>query len=138
MKLNFDFNVHFWIGLAIFISTGVSSGGIHLTHMIPDDWIPTATAWLNFLAFIGSGYLTAALGLHNASPQQRIERAATLPNTVVATTGSLVAAGDAARTTSLAAKLATMPEVQNVIASPLIADAVPSDKVVATVPDKAA
>ena len=106
MKLNLDLNIHFWIGLAIFISTGVASGGINLSHMIPDASIPYATAWLNFFSFIGSGYLTAALGMHNASPEAKIEAAAALP------------------------------EVRGIVTTmPATAEAAPSEKVVATAAD---
>ncbi len=126
MKFNFDFSIHFWIGLAIFIATGVSSGGIHLTHMIPDDWIPTATAWLNFFAFVGSGYLTAALGLHNADPETRSRLVASQPGTMVVETN--------AGMTSTADKLALVPGVTKVISTPEVAAATMSDKVVSGAP----
>ena len=79
MKLNFDFNPHFWVGLAIFITTAISSGTIHLTNAIPDVAIPYVTAWSSIISIVGSGYLTAALGMHNASPEAKIEAAAALP-----------------------------------------------------------
>lgn len=119
MKLNVDLNIHFWIGLAIFVATGVSSGGIHLAHMIPDDWIPTATAWLNFLAFIGSGYLTAALGLHNASPEAKIEAVQSTP---------------AGRNTLISA-VADMPEVKGIVANTNVVHDTESDKVIAKASD---
>lgn len=129
MKLNLDLSPHFWIGLAIFIATGVSSGGLHLTHMVPEAWIPTVTAWLNFLSFIGSGYLTAALGMHNADPQVRRDLVAAQPGTMVVTTSPNTAPA------AVANKLAAMPEVRGVISTPEVAASTPSDKVVATASD---
>lgn len=79
MKLNFDFNIHFWLGLVIFMASAISSGTIHLTHAIPDVAIPYVTAWSSIISVVGTGYLTAALGLHNASPQAKMEAAAALP-----------------------------------------------------------
>ncbi len=73
MKLNVDLSLHFWIGLAIFVSSGISGGMIHLTNAIPADWIPAVTAWSSIISIIGSGYLTAALGLHNASPEAKVK-----------------------------------------------------------------
>jgi hypothetical protein len=58
--------------------------------------------------------------------------ASAIPNTLVVTTAaSLTPQGDTAATTSLAAKIASMPEVQNVISTPEVAAATVSDKVVA-------
>src|ERR1017187_8579778 len=86
-KLNFDFSPHFFIGLAIFVTTAISSGTIHLTHAIPDAAIPYVVAWSSIISIVGSGYLTAALGLHNASPEARRDLVANQPNTLVLTTG---------------------------------------------------
>lgn len=72
-KISFDFSPHFWVGLVIFLSTAISSGTIHLTHAIPDDAIPYVVAWSSIISIVGSGYLTAALGLHNASPQAKVQ-----------------------------------------------------------------
>lgn len=123
MKLSFDFNPHFWIGLAIFVTTAISSGTIHLTNMIPADAIPYVTAWSSAISIIGSGYLTAALGLHNADPQTRRDLVASQPGTMVVTTDGGI--------TSLANKLAALPDVKNVISTPEVAQATVSDKVVA-------
>lgn len=90
MKLNFDFNIHFWIGLFFFVCTAISSGTIHLTHAIPEYWIPAATAWASIFAVIGSGYMAVAVGAHNASPQAKLEAAAALPEVKgIVTTRSL-------------------------------------------------
>lgn len=102
MKLNIDLSPHFWIGLVIFVCTAISSGTINLTHAIPDDTIPYVTAWSSILSVVGTGYLTAALGLHNASPQAKIDVAAALP------------------------------EVKGIVVQRDVAAAAPSDKVVAT------
>ncbi len=103
MKLDFDLNIHFWIGLAIFVASAISTGTINLSHAIPDDAIPAVHAWAGILDVIGTGYLTGALALHNASPQAKLAAAAALP------------------------------EVRGIVASPAVAEQAPSDKVVATV-----
>lgn len=41
---------------------GFTSGALHLTHMIPDAWIPYATAWLNFIVFVNLTFLTIFAG----------------------------------------------------------------------------
>jgi hypothetical protein len=51
--------VNFWIALAVTIDTGVAGGTVHLTNMVPENWIPTVTAWGAFWAFAGTCYLTA-------------------------------------------------------------------------------
>lgn len=103
MKLNFDFNVHFWFGLVIFMASAISSGTIHLTHAIPEVAIPYVTAWSSIISVVGTGYLTAALGLHNASPQAKMDAAAALP------------------------------EVKGIVTTPAMATETASDKVVASV-----
>jgi hypothetical protein len=124
-KINFDFNPHFWIGLAIFVTTAISSGTIHLTNAIPEVAIPYVVAWSSIISIVGSGYLTAALGLHNASPEAKQQAAANVPNTMVVTT-------DRPITPEIATRIAAVPGTQKVISTPEVAAATPSDKVVST------
>ncbi len=119
MKLNIDLSVHFWIGLAIFISSAISTGTIHLTNAIPDVAIPYVVAWSSIISIVGSGYLTAALGLHNASPQAKIEAVQSSP---------------AGRNTLISA-VADMPEVKGIVATASVAYDTESDKVVAKATD---
>jgi hypothetical protein len=79
MKINLDLSIHFWIGLVIFVASGISAGAIHLTNAVPESWIPYITAWAGILSVVGPGYLTGALALHNASPQAKLDVAAALP-----------------------------------------------------------
>lgn len=68
---------------------------------------------------------------YTAQPAQQKASVAALPNTAVVTTkptGS--ASADAAQTASVAAKIATLNEVKNVISTPEVAAATVSDKVV--------
>ena len=74
-----DLSIHFWIGLAIFIASGIATGIIHLNGAIPAEWIGPITSWAGIFNVIGTGYLTSALGLHNASPQAKMDAAAALP-----------------------------------------------------------
>lgn len=62
MQLHFDWPV--WLGIVTTIMQGIASGTIHLTNMIPERYIPTATAYAGFFATINSLVLTAVLGLH--------------------------------------------------------------------------
>lgn len=119
MKLNIDLSLHFWIGLAIFVCTAVSSGTIHLTNAIPEVAIPYVVAWSSIISIIGSGYLTAALGLHNASPEAKIEAVQSTP----------------AGRNMLISATADMPEVKGIVATPSVAHDTESDKVVAKAAD---
>lgn len=127
MKINgisVDLNLHFWIGLVIFTASAITSGTIHLTNAIPDAAIPYVVAWSSIVTVVGSGYLTVALGLHNADPQVRRDLVTAQPGTMVVTTdGSM---------TGLADKLATVSGVKNIISTPAVAAATASDKVVSS------
>lgn len=119
MKFNIDLSLHFWIGLAIFTASAISSGTLHLTNAIPDAAIPYVVAWSGIISVLGTGYLTAALGLHNASPQAKIEA---------------VQASPAGRNTLISA-VADMPEVKGIVTTPSVAIETESDKVVAKAAD---
>ena len=54
--------VSFWLGIAITVAIGISSGTLELTHAVPDAWIPVVTAWCGIIAFVGSATLTALHG----------------------------------------------------------------------------
>lgn len=55
------------LGVIVTVEQAVGSGTIHLTHMIPDAWIPTAVAWNQSLAFVGTTIMTALAGGQMAS-----------------------------------------------------------------------
>jgi predicted benzoate:H+ symporter BenE len=57
----------FWLGVVTTIMIGIGGGTVHLTHMVPDAWIPSITAWAMFGAFVNSAVLTA---LHGMSSNQ--------------------------------------------------------------------
>lgn len=62
-------SIHFWIGLFIFICSAIATGTIHLTGAVPAEWVGPVTAWAGIFNVIGTGYLTAALGLTTAPKQ---------------------------------------------------------------------
>lgn len=64
--MSIDPKVTFWLGVIVTIATGVGGGMIHLTNMIPADWIPSVTAWNAFIAFVGNAMLTALSGMSSA------------------------------------------------------------------------
>lgn len=68
----------FGLQLLVFAAVGVLQGTLHLTHMIPDGWIPTATAYFGWIAVIGTAVTTGASGL-SLSTASRIQDAASLP-----------------------------------------------------------
>ena len=61
--MTIDPTIAFWVGVAITFATAISGGTIHLTHMLPDAWIPAATAWSSAIATLGTAFLTAAHAL---------------------------------------------------------------------------
>ena len=51
--------------LLLFITTlcqGVTGGTVHMTNLIPDGWVPYATAWLNLFVFVNLTFLTIFVG----------------------------------------------------------------------------
>jgi tetrahydromethanopterin S-methyltransferase subunit D len=76
--VSFSPRTRFIIQLVVFVCVGISQGTVHLTHMIPDGWIPTALAWAGFIAFLGTGFTTLLSGF-GMTTQSRIDAAASLP-----------------------------------------------------------
>lgn len=58
----------FWLGVFVTIFTGIGGGTVHLTNMIPEGWIPTVTAWNNFLGFVGTAIMTTMSGMSSRAP----------------------------------------------------------------------
>lgn len=94
----------FILQLAVFVAIGVSQGAVHLTHMIPEGWIPSAVAYCGFIAFVGTGFTTlgSGIGLTNSS---RIAAAQVLP------------------VDAKIALAASAPEVRQILTTPEIAQA---------------
>ena len=69
----------FWISFAVFVAVGVGNGTVHLTHMIPADWIDIAVAWCAFVAFAGAGFVSLLNGMAMTN-SSRIASAAVVPN----------------------------------------------------------
>jgi hypothetical protein len=57
------------------ILTGVASGTVHLTEMIPERYVKPVMGWAGFFAFANSSVLTVIYGVKNLGP-------ATLPPAV--------------------------------------------------------
>ena len=68
----------FWLGIIVTVCLAVGNGSLHLTHMIPESWIPTVVAWNAFIAFVGAAVMTAMAGI-NSSKQSIVTAAAQLP-----------------------------------------------------------
>lgn len=56
----------FWFGVATTIMQGLASGTVHLTGLIPMDYIPVVTGWLGMFVFINMTILTALNGFSSA------------------------------------------------------------------------
>lgn len=55
--------VNFWLSLAAFVAQGITAGAVHLTGMVPADWIPTISAWMSMAVFVWMGFQTVANGV---------------------------------------------------------------------------
>jgi hypothetical protein len=52
-----DFTVG--LGIATTIAQGIAGGTVHLTNVVPMEWIPSVTAWMGLIAFVNVAVLTA-------------------------------------------------------------------------------
>jgi hypothetical protein len=88
--------VTFWISLITTIAQGVASGTVHLTGLVPPDWIPLVTGWLGLLVFINMSFLTAMSGL-SSSKSGPLAPPPTVPEAraVLAEATAVAAKGDA-------------------------------------------
>ena len=63
-----DPKIAFWLGVITVIAQGISQGTIHLTNVVPVNWIPYVTGWMGLISFINVSLLTALNGFSsNAS-----------------------------------------------------------------------
>ena len=86
--------VRFGLQVLVFAAVCVTQGTLHLTNMIPADWIPTATSYFGWIAVIGGALTTGASGI-SLTAASRINDAALLPDVkqVVTTPAIAAAAG---------------------------------------------
>jgi hypothetical protein len=114
----------FIIGVVVTTAIAISQGTLVLTNAIPGAWIPLVTAWCAIIAFVGSSITTTISGLGMSMANR--DAAASSPTSVVVRTDSpsaLVATANA---------IAAIPAVSKVTAPVAVANATPSDKVVAS------
>lgn len=106
----------FIIGIVITTAIAISAGTIHLTHAIPDNWIPAVIAWSGIIAVVGSAIQTSlqGLGLTNAN---RVAAAQPLPASDKIALASSLGASDKI------ALAASAPEVQQIVTTREIAQA---------------
>lgn len=60
--------VLFWVSLITTIGQGVTSGTVHLTGLVPMEYIPTVTAWVGLIVFVNMSILTAMSGFSSSKP----------------------------------------------------------------------
>lgn len=66
--MKIDPKITFWISFITTIAQGFTAGTIHLTGLVPTEYIPTVTAWLGFIVFVNMSFLTLMSGFSsNAS-----------------------------------------------------------------------
>lgn len=66
--MKIDPKITFWISVWTTIAQGVASGTVHLSGLVPPDWIPFITGWLGLAVFVNMTLLTALNGFSsNAS-----------------------------------------------------------------------
>lgn len=70
--------VVFWISFAVTVGSGISGGAVHLTHLVPDAWIPYVGAYVDFTVFVGSAFVTL-FSAGSGTKQSRIASAADIP-----------------------------------------------------------
>ena len=56
------------VSAATTIMSGVASGTVHLTDMIPEQYTKRVQAWAGFFAFANSTVLTIMYGVKTAAP----------------------------------------------------------------------
>jgi len=64
--MSFDPKFTFWLGFLVSVAIGISTGAVHLTDIVPADYIKPVTGWIGFFAFAGSSLLTAMTGMSSA------------------------------------------------------------------------
>jgi len=64
--MSFDPKFTFWLGIAVTIAIGVTNGTVHLTDIVPPEYVKPATAWMGLLAFVGSTVTTAMAGMSSS------------------------------------------------------------------------
>jgi hypothetical protein len=56
------------ISILTTVMTGLASGTVHLTDMIPEQYVKRTQAWAGFFAFANSAVLTTLYGIKSAAP----------------------------------------------------------------------
>lgn len=52
----------FWLTFASMCGQAIASGTVHLTGLIPADWVSYATGWISLITFFVLGFLSLATG----------------------------------------------------------------------------
>lgn len=60
--MTFSPRIIFWLTFYAMIGEGIAGGTVHLTGLIPADWIAPATGWISFITFCVLGFLSLATG----------------------------------------------------------------------------
>lgn len=65
--MKIDPTVTFWISLITTVFQGITSGTVHLTGIVPPDWLPVVTGWMGLIVFVNMSFLTAMSGFSSSA-----------------------------------------------------------------------
>lgn len=60
--MTFPPRVIFWITFLSTIGTGIAGGTVHLTGLIPADYVASVTGWISLATFVAMTFLSVATG----------------------------------------------------------------------------
>jgi hypothetical protein len=65
--MKFDPRVTFWLGIITTLAQGIANGTVHLTGLIPAEYVAPVTGWMGLIAFINVAVLTAMSGMSSTA-----------------------------------------------------------------------
>ena len=57
-----------WLGVVTTIMQAIATGTVHLSGLIPTDYIPVVAGWMGLIVFVNMTVLTALAGLSSSKP----------------------------------------------------------------------
>jgi hypothetical protein len=60
--MKFSPTLLFWLQFAATVGTGVTGGVVHLTGVVPPEYLTSVTGWVAFIVFCIMSFLTLASG----------------------------------------------------------------------------
>lgn len=60
--MKFSPTLIFWLTFAATVLQGISSGTVHLSGLVPAEYLPMVTGWIGLTTFVMMTFLTVATG----------------------------------------------------------------------------